>query len=382
MRTLLFLLRKEFLQIRRDRAMLRMLIAMPVVQLLVLSSAATFEIRRAPTYLVDLDGSATSRGLVQRMTASGRFTVAGRSASMARANDALLNREASLVLHVPRGFERDLVRTGTAPVQLVFNAEDGAAAGVLQSYAGRILAAYSAELGRELRPTVLAVRGGEAAPVPGAARIDVRTRGWFNPGLDYRDYMVPGILVLLITMVATAMAAMNIVREKELGTLEQLNVTPITKEQFIASKLLPFWIIGLADLALGLGVARLVFGVEIRGSLLLVFGAGAVYLLAALGIGLWVSTVAETQQQAMFISFAMNMVYLLMSGLFTPISSMPTWAQWVAEASPVKHFVVIMRAVMVKGADLAAVSTPLLLLVGYGAVVLTLSVRNYSKTTA
>lgn len=383
MRTLLFLLRKEFLQIRRDTAMLRMLIALPVVQLIVLSSAATFEIRSAPTYLVDLDGSATSRGLVQRMAASGRFEVTGRSASMARANDALLDRQASLIVHVPHGFERDLVRTGVAPVQLVFNAEDGAAAGVLQSYAGRILAAYSAELGRELRPTVSAVReGGEAAPVPGAARLDVRTRGWFNPALNYKDYMVPGILALLVTLVATTMAAMNIVREKELGTLEQLNVTPIGKGQFIASKLLPFWIIALADLGLGLLVGKLVFGIAMRGSVALVFGSAAVYLLAALGIGLWVSTVAETQQQAMFISFAMNMVYMLMSGLFTPINSMPTWAQWVAEVNPVKHFVVIIRAVLVKGADLAAIQTPLLLLAVYGAVVLTLSVRNYSKTTA
>lgn len=382
MRTLLFLLRKEFLQIRRDRAMLRLLLAMPVIQLLVLSSAATFEVRRAPTYLVDLDGSATSRGLVQRMVASGRFEVAERSASMARANDALLDRRASLVVHLPHGFERDLVRTGVAPVQLVFNAEDGAAAGVLQSYASRILASYSAELGRELRPTVAAVRAGEAAPAPGAASIDLRTRGWFNAELDYRDYMVPGILVLLVTMVATAMAAMNIVREKELGTLEQLNVTPIGKGQFIASKLLPFWVISLADLALGLAVGKLVFGIATRGSLLLVFGAATVYLAAALGIGLWVSTVAETQQQAMFISFAMNMVYMLMSGLFTPLNSMPVWAQWVAEASPVKHFVVIMRAVLVKGADLSAVQAPLLLLAAYGAAVLTLSVRNYSKTTA
>ena len=382
MRTLLFLLRKEFLQIRRDTAMLRMLIALPVVQLMVLSSAATFEIRSAPTYLVDLDGSATSRGLVQRMAASGRFEVTGRSASMARANEALLDREASLIVHVPRGFERDLVRTGAAPVQLVFNAEDGASAGVLQSYAARILAAYSAELGRELRPTVAAVRAGEAAPRPGDARIDLRTRGWFNPELDYKDYMVPGILALLVTLVATTMAAMNIVREKELGTLEQLNVTPIGKGQFIASKLLPFWIIALVDLGLGLLVGKLVFGIAVQGSLLLVFGAAGVYLLAALGIGLWVSTVAETQQQAMFISFAMNMVYMLMSGLFTPINSMPQWARWVAEVNPVKHFVVIIRAVLVKGADVADVQTPLLLLAAYGAVVLTLSVRNYSKTTA
>ena len=382
MRTLRFLLRKEFLQIARDRAMLRMLLVVPVVQLLLLSSAATFEIRRTRMYLVDEDHSTVSRGLVQRMVASGRFELAGAGPSAAVADERLLDRQVSTILRVPSGFERDLVRTGHGTVQLVFNAEDGAAAGVLRAYAARILAAYGAELGRELRPTWRTVEGGAAAPAPGVPRIDVRTRGWYNPELDYTHYMVPGILVVLVTMIATAIGAMNIVREKEIGTLEQINVTPVTRAQFIASKLLPFWLIALADLALGLALARLVFGVPMRGSLLLVFGAAVIYLAAALGIGLWVSTVAETQQQAMFLSFAINMVYLLMSGLFTPISSMPGWAQWVAEASPVKHFIVIMRSVLVRGAGLADILVPLAVLTAYGVVVLSLAVRQYSKTTA
>lgn len=374
MRTLRFLLRKEFLQIVRDRAMLRLLIAMPVVQLLVLSSAATFEIRRAEMVVVDADRSATSRGLVQRLVASGRFRLVEAAASTERADRALLSREAAVVVSIPPRFERELVRHGTASVQLVFNAEDGAAAGVLRSYANRILSAYSAELDRELRPAAPRAR---AAP-----RIEVSTRGWYNPELDYLHFMVPGILVVLVTIVATAVGAMNIVREKELGTLEQLNVTPITRTQFIASKLIPFWLIALADLAIGLTVGGLVFGIPMRGSLVLVFGAAAVYLVAALGIGLWISTVAETQQQAMFLSFAINMVYLLMSGLFTPLRSMPAWAQWMAELSPVKHFIVIMRAVLVKGAGLEAVGEPLLVLALFGTVVLTLAVRQYSKITA
>jgi len=380
--TLRALLRKEFLQIARDRAMLRMLVALPLVQLLVLSSASTFEIRRASLYVVDEDRSGASRGLVERMAASGRFEVAGASVSMARADEALLDRRVPVILRIPLHFERALVRTGTAPVQLVFNAEDGAAAGVLRSYAGSILSTYSAELGRELRPTFQAVAGPDAPPTPGVPRIDVRTRAWFNPELNYHHYMVPGILVVLVTVVATTVGAMNIVREKEIGTLEQLNVTPVTKAQFIAAKLLPFWVIALADLSVGLLVGRLFFGIPVNGSLLLVFGAAAVYLLAALGIGLWISTVAETQQQAMFLSFALNMVYLLMSGLFTPIQSMPVWAQWVAQLSPVKHFIVVMRAVLVKGAGLADVTVPLLVLAAYGATVLTFAVRQYSKTTA
>ena len=376
MRTLRFLLRKEFLQIRRDPAIMRMLVAMPLVQLLLLGNAATFQIRSSRMYVVDEDRTPVSRGLVTRLAASGRFEMADASPSMALANRALLDREVSSILHVPHGFERDLVRVGTAPVQLVFNAEDGAAAGILRTYATRIIAGYAAELSQEMRPSLAGV------PVRGAARIDVRSRGWFNPDLDYQAYMVPGILVLLVTMVATALGSMNIVREKELGTLEQLNVTPVTRAEFIASKLIPFWVIGLAVLAFGLTIARLAFDIPMRGSLALVFLGAMIYLLVALGIGLWISTIVETQQQAMFVTFAINMVYMLMSGLFTPILSMPGWAQVIAQLSPVKHFIVLMRAVLVKGAGFSAVMVPLGVLAVYAAVVLTLAVRQYSKRTA
>lgn len=384
MRTLRFLLEKEFRQIFRDRIMLFQMLMIPIVQLLVLANAATFEVKRVRLYVVDDDRTELSRGLVDRLAASGRFRVAGASASMARADDALLGRRVDAVVHLPADFEKELVRTHEAPVQLVFNAEDGAAAGVAQSYAARIISAYAAELGAELHPMRTMVASPASPPPPriGAADIDVRTRGWYNPELDYKDYMVPGILVELVTIVGTLLTAMNIAREKEIGTLDQLNVTPITKEQFIAGKLLPLWAIALLDLVLGLVIAKLVFHVPMRGSIPLVFGVAAVYLLAALGIGLWISTMVETQQQAMFVTFFVMMIYLLMSGLFTPVHSMPTWAQWLAELNPVKHFVVIMRSVLLKGAGFADIRVPFFVLVAYAGVVFALAVRQYSKTSA
>lgn len=382
MRTLLFLLRKEFTQILRDRTMLMMLIGMPIAQLLILSSAATFEVREADLYVVDHDRSSSSRGLVQRLVASGYFRVEESSASMDLADEALLNRRVSVIVRIPADFERQLVRNGAAPVQLVLNAEDGVVAGVTQSYVTRILSSYAAELGRELETHTRSASSGQQAGSRGEVRLEIRSRGWYNPDLDYSDYMVPGILVVLVTIVSTAVASMNIVREKEIGTLEQLNVTPMTRTQFIGGKLIPFWIIALVDMALGLLVAKLVFDVPMEGNLLLVFLATVVYLFAALGIGLWVSAVVETQQQAMFVAFAINMVYLLMSGLFTPTQSMPEWAQWVAEASPVKHFIVIMRDILVRGAGFTDIQVPLLVLVLYGAAVLALAVRQYSKTSA
>ena len=371
MRTLRFLLRKEFLQIVRDRLMLRQMILVPIIQLLILSSAATFEVKRAQMYVVDNDRTQVSRGLVERLQSSGRFVIAGAIPSMDRANEALLARKVSVIVGIPADFEKDLVRAHSAHVQLVFNAEDGAAAGVTNSYAAQIITAYAQELGVELiaQPTI-------------GPTLDLRTRGWYNADLDYRDYMVPGILVQLVTVVGTLMTAMNIVREKEIGTLDQLNVTPITRGAFIAAKLIPLWTIALIELGLGLVVARLLFHVPMRGSIVLVFFAAAIFLVAALGIGLWVSTIVETQQQAMFISFFIMMIYVLMSGLFTPIRSMPQWAQWLAQLNPVKHFIAIMREILLKGATLADVAPGLGALGAFGVVVLTLAVRQYSKRAA
>ncbi|MEP6732845.1 MAG: ABC transporter permease [bacterium] len=370
MRTLRFLLRKEFLQIFRDRFMLRLSIILPILQLLILSSAATFEVKRARVYVVDRDHSAASRALVDRLQASRRFVVVGASPSMDKADESMLRRQVEMIIGIPIDFERDIVRTHSASVQLVLNAEDGATAGVTQSYAAQIIAAYARERGSDITPLA------KSQPT-----IDARARGWYNPELNYRDYMVPGILVQLVTVVGTLLTAMNIVREKELGTLDQLSVTPLSQGVFIAAKLIPLWLIALLELALGLLVARFVFHVPMIGSLTLVFAAAGLYLIAALGIGLFVSTLAGTQQQAMFVTFFILMIYLLMSGLFTPIRSMPEWAQWITQVNPVKHFIGIMRAVLLKGAGVGDVLQPLGALAVFGVVVLTLAVRQYGRST-
>ncbi|HEX8850990.1 MAG TPA: ABC transporter permease [Gemmatimonadaceae bacterium] len=364
MRTLRFLLRKEYRQIFRDRVMVAQIFMVPIVQMLVLANAATFSVRSVGLWVVDDDRSSVSRAVVDRLTASRRFVLAGSSSSMEAADDALLGRRAGLIVHFPRGLERDLVRTRRGEMQMIFNAEDGAAAGIASAYAQRIVAGY----GAELRTT--------------SSALDVRLRGWYNPELDYRNFMVPGILVVLVTIVGSMLTAVNIAREKELGTLDQLNVTPVTRTQFIAGKLIPLWSIGLVELGVGLTFAHYVFGVPIRGSLLLVFGAAAVYLVVALGIGLLVSTLVDTQQQAMFVIYFILIVYLLMSGLFTPVRSMPGWAQWVSWFTPVQHFVTIMRAVLLKGAGIRDVFGELLVLAVYGMVVFGVAVRQYRKRVA
>ena len=385
MRRILVLAWTEVLHVVRDRATLAQVLLIPFVQLLVLANAATFEIRDTPIYVVDEDHSSVSRALVTRFAASGNFRVTGASPSPELANERLLAGDVTMVLTIPREFERDLVRARTATVQLVVNAEKGMAAGIVQFYASRILSRYAAELAMQVAPRLAlpSVLGGdEAAPRPGVPQLDVQTRAWFNPTLDYRHYMVPGILVALVTLIGTLLTAQNVAREKELGTLEQLNVTPITRGQFIAAKLLPFWVLAMFELGGGLVLGHYVFGVPIAGNPLLLFAVSGVYLVAALGVGLWISTIVDTQQQAMFVTFFIMMIYLLMSGLFTPIDSMPRWVQLVAELNPMRHFVAISRAVLVKGAGLREIQTPFLALCAFAVVVFALAVRQYSKRAA
>ena len=382
MRQILALARAEVLHVIRDKATLAQVIIMPVVQLIVLANAATFTIRDTPAYVVDLDRSPASRGLVNRITGSGHFLIAGSSVSSNRANDALLAGDATLVVTIPADFEKSLVTTGHGTVQLAVNGEKGSTAGIVQSYAANILAEYARELSTELRPSIGNVRqDAQAGPSADMGRIEPRVRSWYNQTLNYKHYMVPGILVSLVTMISTLLTAQNIAREKELGTLEQLNVTPITRGQFITAKLLPFWGLAMIDLTLGLIIAKLVFGIPFRGSLVLLFGAAAIYLVVTLGIGLYISTLVETQQQAMFVAFFIMMVYLLMSGLFTPVDSMPHWVQVAAEFNPVRHFVTIARAILMKGAGLAEILRPLAILLLFAVAIFSLAVRQYRKTT-
>jgi ABC-2 type transport system permease protein len=384
MRRIRFLAWAEVLHVIRDRATLAQVLVLPLAQLLILSNAATFEIRDVPTYVVDLDRSTASRGLVDRFAASGNFDIVGDSTSLDLANDELLRGRVTLVVTVPHDFERSLMRDRAAPIQLAVNAEKGSAAGVVQSYALRILSAYSAELGTTLRPTMANVRSAsrDQPPMRGATRIEVLVRNRYNQTLNYKHYMVPGLLVALVTLIATLVSAQNIAREKELGTLEQLNVTPLTRGQFIAAKLLPFWVLGMLDLGIGLTAGWLIFDIPVRGSLVLLFGSAAVYLVVALAIGLWISTLVETQQQAMFVTFFIVNIYLLMSGLFTPIDSMSPWVQTVSLLNPVRHFVTISRALLVKGAGLQEIVQPLAILALFAVVTLALAIRQYSKRTA
>ena len=370
LRVVRLLVQKEFLQIVRDRATLAQLLLIPFMQLLVLGNAATFTITRTRVVVVDHDRSATSRALVARLGAGGQFRVVAVTAAPAEAERALRTREATMVVEIPPRLEARLLRERSAPVLLAVNAEEGAVAGLVASYAQRILADVSREL---------AAASGAPGGAPSRGTLAVSARQWYNPTRDYHHYMVPGIIVSLITIIATLVTAQNVAREREMGTLEQLNVSPLTRPQFMAGKLLPGWLLGMALFVGAMALGRAVFGIPVRGNPAIVLLGAAVYLVVALGIGLLVSTVTRTQQQTMFVSFFILTLYLLMSGLFTPLESMPGWAQGVAAATPVRHFVWVMRAVLVRGAGLAEVGATIAGLGAAGVAVLSLAVWRYHK---
>ena len=366
------ILRKEFLQIFRNRGMLPIIFIMPFIQLVILSNAATFDVRNVPLHLQDLDRSSLSARLDGHFTGSGYFRLTGESFTPDQALEEVVARRADLVLVIPRDFERNLMITGATPVQFMINAEDGFTAGVVQGYAAEIVADFNREL------QTLLPRSGQAGLV---REINIVSSAWYNPELEYSHYMVPGILVVLVTLIGLFLSGMNVVRERETGTIDQINVSPLRSYEFITGKLLPFWIIGLGELTLGLVIARLVFQVPMLGSHLLVYLVASVYLLVVLGMGLLISTVTQTQQQAMFVAWFFMVIFTLLSGLFTAIESMPHWAQVLTMLNPVRHFVDIMRRVMLKGAGLREIAFPFITLAFYAALMLALAVKRYRKVT-
>ena len=367
MRTIRFLLQKEFLQIFRNKGMLPIIFLMPVIQLVILSFAATYELKEVDVHLVDFDQSSASRALVDKMQATGYFNIESYSRDVEDGIRKMCGNDVQLALVIPQHFGRDLASGGHTSVQLNIDAVDGTTAGLIQGYGRSIIQDFSTEV----RPNVTEVQPAGFKIIPA---------NWYNPNLDYIKYMVPGILVILVSMIGMFLSGMNIVREREIGTIEQLNVTPIKRYQFIIGKLLPFWIIALFELAVGLLIARFGFGIPFVGSVWILFGTAGIFMLVVQGLGLFISTITDTQQQAMFIAWFLMVVFILMGGLFTPIESMPVWAQKLSLINPIAHFIKIMRMVLLKGAGWAEVQHLVGLLTLMAAIILPAAVLRYQKT--
>ena len=373
MKTILYIIQKEFKQIFRNKGMLPIIFVLPLLQLVILSNAATFEVKNIKFGYIDNDHTSTSRALVEKFNASTYFDVFTDFPSVALASSEMLNGKVDVVLEIPQHFERDLQKEKHSSLGVTINAIDGAAAGVENVYVTQIIQNFN----KNLTVNLLQVSDKQIQPYA----IETIPLFWYNETLNYKTFMVPGILVLLVTMITLFLSGMNIVREKEIGTLEQINVTPIKKSQFIIGKLFPFWVIGMGLLTIGLILAKIIFDVPMVGSLALMYLYTSIYILVILGIGLFISNFTDTQQQAMFISWFFVVIFILMSGLFTPIESMPKWAQIVTEFNPVKYFVEVMRMVMLKGSGFNDILPQLSKTALYAFIMNGLAVWSYKKTT-
>ncbi len=371
MRTLRFLLQKEFIQIFRDPAILRIIFMMPIMQLIILPFAADYEVKNINLGVVDQDHSTYSRRLMDKMTASGYFRLTEYSLSFEAAMKTIEHDKTDLVMVIPAHFERDLVRENSAKVQLAVNAVNGVKGGLAGAYAAGII--------REVNADIRLDWFTPAKINPSVSNIEITSSYWYNPHMNYKLFMVPGILVILVTMVGAFLSALNIVREKEIGTIEQLNVTPIAKWQFLLGKLIPFWILGMLVLMIGLTLARLIFGVVPLGSMLLIFAYAAVYLLAFLGWGLLISTFVDTQQQAMFISFFFMMIFIMLGGLYTNIDSMPEWAKTVSKFNPAAYFIEVIRMIILKGSGFNDIKDQFIKMFGFAVFFNAYAIWNYRK---
>lgn len=372
MRILATLLVKEFKQIFRNRMMLPIIFVVPVVQMILLTYAASLEMKGISMAVVDQDHSQASRLLVSSFKASPFFDISLSGSSYPEAEEELTSDRVDVILHLKHGFEKRMYSEKETDLQLVINAINATEAGLVNAYCTRIITEYNTRVRADWF-------GMDASD--GMTKIEVIPEYWYNTQLDYKIYMFSGILVIIVTLIGMLLTALNLVREKEMGTTEQINVTPIRKYQFIMAKLLPFMVIALFELAFGLVIGRLLFGLPMVGSIGLLFLFTCVYLLVVLGFGLFLSSISHTQQQMMFMAFFFMVTFILMSGVFTPTDSMPAWAQKVNLINPVAYFMRVIRMILLKGSGFADISREFYSLCIYAIAILTLAISNYRKTT-
>lgn len=347
-----YLLEKEFKQIFRDSFLPRLILLFPCMIILVMPWAATMEVENVKIAVVDNDHSMISERLVQRIEASPYFCLTATPASYDKALEKVEADQADIILEIPRGLEKNMVNGTAASVLIAANAVNGTKGSLGSSYLQQILS-----------PQVS----------------DVSIRYLFNPYLDYKVFMIPAMMTMVLVMLCGFLPALNIVGEKEKGTIEQMNVTPVSRFNFTLAKLLPYWMIGFIALTLCMLLAWLVYGLSPAGNVLCIYGAMVIFIFVVSGLGLTISNYSATMQQAMFVMWFCMLVFILMSGLFTPISSMPEWAQYITYVNPLRYFMEIMRMIYLKGSGVIDILPQVIILSGFAVVLYTWAIVSYKK---
>ncbi len=367
-----YLLEKEFKQILRNKFLSKLIVVLPLMTIVVFPYVTNQEVADVKLAVVDHDHSTASARLVQKASQSGYFRLAGVAPAYGEALHEVEKGDADLILEIPSDFERDLQHGGTAQVMISANSVDGIRGGLGSQYLSAVVADFGRELREDMGGTVMLSASGLPA-------FSTQVRYRFNPTLDYKVFMVPGLIVILLTLLGCAFTALNTVGEKEVGTIEQLNVSPVPRSLLILSKLMPNWLIGFIALGFGMAFGWAVHGIVPVGSLGTILFFTTVYVLVTSGIGMVVSNYSHTMQQAMFVMFFFLILMMLTSGLFTPVESMPAWMQHLTIINPIRHFAQVMRLVYLKGSGLLEMLPQFLWLCGMAVVLNVWAVWSYRK---
>lgn len=373
MKTIFRIVKKEFQQFKRDPKMFGIILIAPVVQLVLLGYAATLDVKSVHTLVYNQDNTTSSRKLVERFESSGFFSIDAYANSYDELTKSLDNGKILFALVIPQNFEKKMKRHETVTLQAIFDGSDGNTAAIASGYVVQIISKYTQNLVVELRD-----RTGKKVIPTGQITSEVRV--WYNPELKTRNFMVPGIVGLLLSIITLLLTSLAVVKEKEVGTLEQLIVTPIKPYQLILGKMIPFTILGFAAMIIVIAAMRLIFSIEVRGSIMFLFGSAFLYILSTLGLGLFISTISKTQQQAMMLSIfviLVPMVYL--SGFAFPIENMPKAIQFISYFIPLRYFINIIRGVILKGIGFYELWLDALALLFMGIIILFLSAKRFQK---
>lgn len=376
MNLILAFLRKEFLQIRRNPIMIFIILVVPVIQLILLVYAANPVMKEVKIGVIDPDLSQTSRSMVNKVIASGYFKMVGYYDTRKEALLEIESRNLDLIIQFPEHLERNIMKGLKPSVSISADAVNGMKASLAASYISQIFQNYAEEKARSIQVSFF-----KNEPPATSGNLTLTYSQWFNPLMDHKSFILPGILAILLTVISIVLSATNIVREKEMGNIEQINVTPISKIQFMIGKVIPYGLIGLIQFTIGLITMCFLFDLPVSGSLLLLYLVAVIYILVVLGIGFLISIISDTQAQAMFTTLFFLFIFILMSGFVTPVSSMPRWAQVMNLGNPVAYMVETMQAIILKGSSFTDLSIQILSLSGMAILLNALAVIFYRKSS-
>lgn len=366
-----YLLEKEFKQIKRDSFIPKLIFIMPLMAMLVFPYAANFDIKNINLSIVDNDKSSYSQSLIQKIQSSGYFIISNVSDNYSDAMTSIESDESDVILEIPLNFERNLVREQHADLMISANAVNGNKGGLGSAYLTNIISEFNG---------VIRLKHAQIINNVSIPNMELVLLYRYNPTLKYEVFMVPALLIMILAMVCGFLPALNIVGEKQSGTIEQINVTPVKKWVFIASKLIPYWIIGYIVLTIAMLIAFLYWGLKPRGSILLIYFFATLFIVAFSGFGLVISNYATTIQQAMFMMFFFVLTFIFMSGLYTPVANMPPWAQLISNFSPLKYIIQVLRLVYLKGSSISELKTPFIALISFAILFYGWAILSYKKT--